>query len=132
MVADVGPRWHVGQVGEAAALAALRPDFDALADYCRAHDLTGSTLYAVAGDGAVTVRSFAPADGIEEDPVCGSGNGAVAALRLARGEIADGDAYLASQGREVGRDGRIGVRIEGSDIHIGGSCVTAIEGTVLL
>lgn len=132
MVADVGPRWHVGQVTSSASLAALKPDYAALADYCRLHDLTGSTLYAVTDDGAVFVRSFAPADGIDEDPVCGSGNGAVAALRLARGQVGDGDSYVASQGREVGRDGRIAIRIEGSDIHIGGSCVTAISGTVLL
>ncbi|WP_423142659.1 PhzF family phenazine biosynthesis protein [Parablastomonas sp. CN1-191] len=131
-IADVGPKWHVGQVAEPAALAALTPDFAALADYCRTHDLTGSTLYAVTPDGAVTVRSFAPADGIDEDPVCGSGNGAVAAMRLLRGQVADGDAYVASQGREIGRDGHIAVRIEGRDIHVGGACVTAIAGTVLL
>ncbi|NKB17082.1 MAG: hypothetical protein HC770_01455 [Pseudanabaena sp. CRU_2_10] len=39
-------------------------------------------------------------DGIAEDPVCGSGNGALAAYRLHSGAIKGGDRYLASQGRQ--------------------------------
>jgi len=93
--------------------------------------MTGATLYAVEG-GRVVVRSFAPGDGIAEDPVCGSGNGAVAAFRLAAGQVRAGDSYVASQGRQVGRDGYVSVRIEGSDIHIGGQCVTCVEGVVRL
>ncbi len=93
--------------------------------------MTGATVFAVAGE-RVVVRSFAPGDGIPEDPVCGSGNGAVAAFRLAAGQVGDGGSYLASQGRQVGRDGKITIRIEGTDIHVGGQCVTCIEGKVAL
>ena len=64
--------------------------------------------------------------------VCGSGNGAVAAFRLAAGQVAAGEGYVASQGRQVGRDGFVSVRFEGADIHIGGACVTCIEGAVRL
>ncbi|NJN36641.1 MAG: PhzF family phenazine biosynthesis protein [Nitrospiraceae bacterium] len=105
-----------------------KPDLPALAAYERQHATTGITIFAREANGDAVVRSFAPADGIAEDPVCGSGNGAVAAYRRWSGS-GDSD-YAASQGREIGRDGVIGVRYEGEDIHVGGSCVTVIEGTV--
>lgn len=126
---DVGPVWLVAELAEVAALEALAHDPARLAAYYMPCGMTGATLYAVEG-GRVVVRSFAPGDGIAEDPVCGSGNGAVAAFRLAAGQVRAGDSYVASQGRQVGRDGYVSVRIEGSDIHIGGQCVTCVEGVV--
>ncbi|MEY3905331.1 MAG: hypothetical protein RIR59_154 [Pseudomonadota bacterium] len=126
---DVGPRWVIGELASPKALTELTPDLARLAAYDRRHATTGLTLFATQGDD-VCVRSFAPADGIAEDPVCGSGNGAVAAYRLLQGAIGSGDAYVAQQGREVGRDGRIHIQISGGDIHVGGQCVTCISGTV--
>lgn len=128
---DVGPVWLVAELAEVSALEGLAHDAARLAAYYVPKGMTGATLYAVDGQ-HVVVRSFAPGDGIPEDPVCGSGNGAAAAFRLAAGQVTDGDAYVASQGRQVGRDGNVSVRFEGADIHIGGQCVTCIEGTVRL
>ena len=87
------------------------------------------TVYAEKPDGGIVVRSFAPADGIAEDPVCGSGNGAVAAYRLKAQQVSAGSEYVASQGRQVGRDGNVRVRIEEDAIHVGGDCVTVVDGT---
>lgn len=129
-ILDVGPRWAIAELVSAEAVERLAPDLAALADYDRAHGSTGLTVFAPGGAGDITVRTFAPADGVPEDPVCGSGNGAVAAYRLLAGQIGDGSAYVASQGRQVGRDGRVRVRIDGSDIHIGGDCVTCISGAI--
>jgi PhzF family phenazine biosynthesis protein len=128
---DVGPVWLVAQVAEVAALETLAHDEARLAAYYVPKGWTGATLFAVEGD-RVVVRSFAPGDGIAEDPVCGSGNGAVAAFRLAAGQVGDGYGYVASQGRQVGRDGYVRVRIDGADIHVGGRCVTCVEGVVRL
>jgi PhzF family phenazine biosynthesis protein len=125
---DVGPVWLIAEVDGIAALENLAYDQARLAAYYVPQGWTGATLYAAEGE-RVVVRSFAPGDGIPEDPVCGSGNGAAAAFRLAAGQCRDGDSYRASQGRQVGRDGWIDVRFEGSDIHIGGQCVTVINGT---
>lgn len=63
------------------ALAALDPDMGALAVASTAAKAGGITLFAPSGDKetAIHVRSFAPAHGINEDPVCGSGNISVAA-----------------------------------------------------
>ena len=130
-VLDVGPRWVIAEMASLDAVARLEPDLAALGSYDRKHGTTGLTVFA-SGDEGTMVRSFAPADGIAEDPVCGSGNGAVAAYRLLAGQIADGDRYIASQGLQVGRDGYVHIRIDGSDIHVGGQCVTCITGSLAL
>ncbi len=127
---DVGPRWVVAELTEASAVELLAPDLDALAAYERRNGTTGITVFAKGGAADITVRTFAPADGVPEDPVCGSGNGAVAAYRLLAGAIGDGDSYTATQGRQVGRDGKIFVRIAGDAVHIGGSCVTCVDGVL--
>ncbi len=128
---DVGPVWLIAQLAEIAALENLQHDPARLTAYYEQYGLTGATLFAAHGD-RVVVRSFAPGDGIPEDPVCGSGNGAVAAYRLVEGQIGDGSAYRASQGRQLGRDGWIDIRIDGADIHVGGECVTCVRGEVQL
>ncbi len=128
---DVGPVWLVAEVDGIAALENLAHDEARLATYYVPKGWTGATLFAAEGD-RVVVRSFAPGDGIPEDPVCGSGNGAVAAFRLASGQVASGDRYRASQGRQVGRDGWIDVRFDGTDIHIGGQCLTVLSGSAAI
>lgn len=128
---DVGPVWLVAELAEVTALEELAHDPARLTRYYEATGMTGATLFAIEGD-RVVVRSFAPGDGIPEDPVCGSGNAAVAAFRLLAGQIGAGDSYVASQGRQVGRDGYVRVRIDGGDVHVGGQCVTCVEGSVTL
>lgn len=128
---DVGPVWLVAEVDGVSALEHLAHDQARLAAYYVPKGWTGATLFAAEGD-RVVVRSFAPGDGILEDPVCGSGNGAAAAFRLNARQVGDGDSYRASQGRQVGRDGWIDIRFEGSSIHVGGQCVTCITGTVTI
>ena len=128
---DVGPVWLVAELAEVAALENLNHDPARLTRYYEATGMTGATLFAVERD-RVVVRSFAPGDGIPEDPVCGSGNAAVAAFRLLAGQVSPGDSYVASQGQQVGRDGYVQVRIDGVDVHVGGECVTCVEGVVTL
>lgn len=131
-IVDVGPRWVIAELASVAVLDALAPDLASLADYDRKHHTTGLTVFAKGQDQSLMVRSFAPADGIAEDPVCGSGNAAVAAYRLSLGQVAAGSSYAVSQGRQVGRNGKVHVRIDGDAIHVGGECVTVMEGFVRL
>jgi PhzF family phenazine biosynthesis protein len=133
-VVDVGPHWVIAEFASAADVSAFAPNLPALADYDRAHGTTGLTIFAETGDGkgGIIVRSYAPLDGIPEDPVCGSGNGSVAAYRLETGSVVRGQSYVASQGREIGRDGIIRVRIAEDGIHIGGNSVTCVDGMVTL
>ncbi len=133
---NVGPIWVVLPMTDAAAVLDLKPDFTKLAAFERRLGVTGLTVYGryQQGELAIEVRSFAPSCGVEEDPVCGSGNASVAAFQWERGLLpAGGVAYVAAQGRRVGRDGRVKVRI-GADgrVHVGGSCITCVDGLLTL
>jgi PhzF family phenazine biosynthesis protein len=131
---NVGPIWVVVQLGDAAAVKGLRPDLARLADLERRLGVTGVTVFGARdeSDLAIEVRTFAPSCGVNEDPVCGSGNGSVAAFRWARGLLPQGGAgYVAFQGSCVGRDGRVDVTVGANgSICIGGSCVTCVSGTL--
>jgi len=130
LLLDVGPRWLTARVTPD-ALHDLRPDPVGLPALFAEHgwDLT---LYAVDGD-EVHVRSLFDAGGLVEDPVCGSGNVAVAAHLRATGALAAlPRPYLARQGRHRGRDGRVVVDASASAIRVGGAAVTVISGTVAI
>lgn len=138
MVINVGPRWLVAELAGADAVAALEPDMPLVADLSNRLEIGGVTVYGVANDGrsAVHVRSFAPAHGIPEDPVCGSGNISVAAYLQMSGQGSRfGPRYTARQGMQLGRDGQVSIRLEGAKggkILLGGSAVTCVEGTLRL
>ncbi|MCH8052362.1 MAG: PhzF family phenazine biosynthesis protein, partial [Chloroflexi bacterium] len=83
---------------------------------------------------AVRIRCFAPFFGVPEDPVTGSANAALPTY-LARYGLLDrsGRSYTASQGLELGRDGRVHVRVrEDERVEIGGQAVTVVEGEIRL
>lgn len=134
-IINVGPRWLVAELASAEAVAALVPDMQGLVDLTSRLSIGGVTVYGAASDGrsAVHVRSFAPAHGIPEDPVCGSGNISVAAyLRKCGQEARFGARYVARQGMQLGRDGQVSIRFDGDRILLGGSAVTCVEGTLRL
>lgn len=130
---DVGAVWLVVNMGEAAIVAELSPDMDALARISDELELSGVTVFGQSRDGvsALHVRSFAPAAGVPEDPVCGSGNISVAAFLIhSRLMESIGSEYTARQGMQVGRDGEVYIRVGegGGFIELGGYAVTCIEG----
>jgi PhzF family phenazine biosynthesis protein len=128
---DVGPVWIVAELKDTRELAALKPDMAAISELSRALEATGVTLFARSEDGLATihVRSFAPLHGVPEDPVCGSGNISVAASLRFLGRTEEfGNSYLARQGMQMGRDGRVSVRVSEQGIQIGGRAVTCVDG----
>jgi PhzF family phenazine biosynthesis protein len=128
-IIDVGPVWFTVQLANSDAVLALVPDMGKLAAL-NSIGITGVNVFGLYPAGAGTeieVRSFAPGDGIPEDPVCGSGNGCVAAL-VRRDDILKKRSYHASQGRCVGRDGRVAIEFDNDTIWLGGHAVTCIEG----
>jgi PhzF family phenazine biosynthesis protein len=132
---DVGPVWVIAQVSDRETLRLLAPDQLALTRMSRELNVTGVTVFSVEAESAsqVQVRSFAPAVGVPEDPVCGSGNACVAAYLAQTQLLAQiGAGYTASQGTELGRDGYVQVRVDGDGrrIGIGGRCVTIVEGSL--
>jgi PhzF family phenazine biosynthesis protein len=131
---DVGPVWIVAQLAGAETVLKLQPDLARSARFERRLHATGVSIFGAyaSGDTAIEVRSFAPSCGVGEDPVCGSGNGAVAAFRRARGLLPEPKtAYVAAQGQRVGRDGRIAITVDSDGpVTVGGTCVTVIDGVL--
>jgi PhzF family phenazine biosynthesis protein len=130
---DVGPVWVVVDLGDATEVDNLSPDLTAIAELSDSLRASGVTVFGRTGKAAepIHVRSFAPAHGIPEDPVCGSGNVAVAAFLRETGLLkAFGPLYTARQGMQVGRDGRVSVRVSDDANEIGGEAVTCVDGTL--
>ena len=128
-----GPIWLFVRLENSSDIAGLKPDMSAVAKLSRRHDLTGLAPFALLdGEGPrVHIRCFAPAFGVPEDPVTGSANAALPAY-LAHAGLLDalGGEYVSTQGTELGRDGRVFVRVldDQGRAEIGGHAVTVIEG----
>lgn len=119
---DNGPGWLAIQLTTAAEVLAIEPDLSGV----------GDLMIGVVGihpDGRFELRAFAPAVGVEEDPVTGSLNASVAQWLMGIG--AAPNRYTASQGSRVGRDGVISLfSDEESQVWVAGASTTCILGTV--
>lgn len=134
---DVGARWVVLQAVNAEAVLATQPDFAALKQHDLEMKVGGATVYGFYENNDeqkhIEVRSFAPSIGINEDPVCGSGNGSVASFIRYHGILpAQNDQVMSSQGRVLGRDGQLQLNFYQDKILVGGTAVTCIDGTINL
>jgi PhzF family phenazine biosynthesis protein len=145
-----GPVWLFCQMASA-DIAALKPDMSASARLSRDLGVSGFATFALlpahpeglegerrTDAAAVHIRVFAPGGGVPgvpEDPVTGSANASLPAY-LARYGLLErtGREYTASQGREMGRDGRVYVRAlnDAGLAEIGGQAITVIEGEIRL
>lgn len=133
MIVDVGATWIIVALADPAVLAALSPDLPAMAALTNTLAVGGVTVFARLNGhtDAIKVRSFAPAHGVSEDPVCGSGNASIGAYIAHTQAFADLlPAYSSSQGREIGRDGHVQVRVGRESVQIGGAAVTCVDGTL--
>ena len=124
-----GPDWWLLELADEAAVRGLRPDLAAIAA------LPGSgklAVFAPASDADLVVRAFAPALGIAEDPATGSVNASIAAALWRDGRLPGSDGrYAASQGREIGRDARLQLRVDADgEAWVGGAVHAVIRGTV--
>jgi trans-2,3-dihydro-3-hydroxyanthranilate isomerase len=119
-----GPGHVYVELGSPEAVAALRPDFVALAE------LTPYGTDCFARDGDVwKSRVFVPAHGVGEDPATGSAAGPLA-LHLARhGRIAFGDEIEIRQGEEIGRPSTLhAVARSAEEVEVGGPAVVVARG----
>jgi trans-2,3-dihydro-3-hydroxyanthranilate isomerase len=125
---DLGPHHVFLELGSEAEVAALEPDFGALAR------LTHSGVNCFAGSGTHwKTRMFAPASGVAEDPATGSACGPLGVHLVRHGRIGFGDEVEVSQGAEVGRPSTLYVRVDGSEeridrVEVGGSAVIVARG----
>lgn len=131
---DNGPRWWLVELADADAVRHLQPEYAAIAALTIATGAVGLAIHADdehAGHHLV-VRAFCPADNIPEDPVTGSAQASIAARLAAADRLPGrGGRYVGSQGREMGRDGLVQVRIDDDgEVWIGGPVQPVIRGTV--
>lgn len=133
---DVGARWVIAQLPSADAVLECAPDLARMKIQDIKGRHTGVVIFGPHAAGAATqieVRAFAPAHGVNEDPVCGSGNGSLAAyLRHTGQSDIFGREFLASQGVRVGRAGTLRHSISDEVIRIGGNAITCVDGTITL
>lgn len=127
-----GRRWWVAEFADEATLRQWQPDHAAIARLAKASDSLGLCIFARCErrDYELAVRAFPAGVGIAEDPASGAANGLIAAW-IAAGEpdgpLARG--YRVSQGREIGHDARIGIRIDGDGaVWVGGMTHTVVDG----
>lgn len=135
LLVNVGPSFIVAQLQSADAVLDLSPDLAALTAFSKANGFAGVLAFGPhpkGGKAAIEARAFFPILGINEDPVCGSGNGAIAAFIAHTGQVETfGAAYLSTQGQKVGRSGTIRIAIEPDGaIKVGGQSVTCIDGQI--
>lgn len=128
-----GPSWWLVELADADAVRTLQPDLPAMAALTQATQAVGFAVFARARneDHDLVVRAFCPADNIPEDPVTGSVNACIAAALHAAARLPGRHGrYLASQGRELGRDGRVWVQVDGEgEVWIGGQVQAVIAGS---
>jgi len=129
-----GRSWWVVELADEAALRALTPEWDAVATLAEATDSMGVFAYARSQGQAwdLAVRAFVGNGRRFEDAASGAAN-AVLAAWLDRRDALPGTAhgYVVSQGREVGHDARLTLRIDDhGDVWSGGQVQTVIRGTL--
>ncbi|RII76573.1 PhzF family phenazine biosynthesis protein [Pseudomonas monteilii] len=133
---DVGARWVIAQLRDADTVLVNRPALEDMKVKNLEAKATGVVIFGEYQDGGgsdVEVRAYAPACGVNEDPVCGSGNGAMAAfIRHTNQTEFFGKHIQASQGAILGRAGVIYLSIEDDSIKVGGNAVTCISGQISL
>lgn len=131
-----GPAWWLVEAASPEQLRRLKPDFGAIADWTNATAATGVAVFAFepSPDHQLAVRAFCPGDavGVPEDPVTGSANALIAASLYRQGRLpGHAGGYVASQGRELGRDGKVALQVDADgDVWIGGEVQRIIEGTL--
>jgi len=124
---DNGPGWAVVRLATAQEVLDLTPDLARIPDA-----MVGAIgAYPEGAEHAFEMRTFAPALGIAEDPVCGSMNASVGQWLVRSGAVAGG--YRVSQGARLGRAGDIVITVgDDGSVWVGGSTTTLFRGEALI
>jgi len=130
-------------MGSRAALDSLSPDMGALSrigEELGFSDFVVFTTEPVSPDILTHVRVFAPAMGIDEDPVTGSAGGPLAAY-LAKNRLVEWEGnsfeYLSRQGEAMGRPGTLSLKVvtregEPIEVSVGGTAVTLFRAKIVI
>lgn len=130
-------------LNDRSVLNSIEPDFLKLKHLSKVINCNGYFLFALGhkkDDYAVYGRMFAPAIGINEDPVTGNGNGPLGAY-IVKNKLMDCGynelSYRALQGEAIGRSGEIFVHVdiengEGIKVKVSGNAVIVFETEIII
>lgn len=128
---DVGPKWLTIQLVEGIDVINLEPNYTEIARLSNLQGWTGIEVFGKHDDGTYESRSFAPAIGVNEDPACGSGAGAIG-VYLSLISAKDTKSADIKQGCKIARDAKLRISIDKVNdkpsISVGGQAVTCIVG----
>lgn len=127
-----GRRWWLAEFRDEADVRRFQPDGAAIAALAASTQSLGLCIFARSdnADHDLVVRAFPLGVGIPEDPASGAANAAIAAFLDESNALHElGAHYRVSQGREIGRDATLLLRIdEDHEVWVGGESRTVIEG----
>jgi len=125
---DNGPLWQAFALDSAEAVLAVDSSLVGWPEH-QAIGLIGP--HAAAHECDFEVRMLAPSSGMNEDPITGSLNSALAHWMLSLGELTKD--VVVAQGTVINRTGRVYIQPESEGrVYIGGETNILIEGTVEL
>ncbi|MGL6235837.1 MAG: PhzF family phenazine biosynthesis protein [Segniliparus sp.] len=124
---DNGPGWAVVRLSSADEVLDLEPDLGKIP-----RSMVGVIgAYPDGAPQAYEMRTFAPAVGVDEDPVCGSMSASVGQW-LTRTGIAPAS-FKISQGARTGRAGVVQISADDTGaVWVGGHCATLVHGSITL
>ncbi|MCO5178010.1 MAG: PhzF family phenazine biosynthesis protein [Thermomicrobiales bacterium] len=124
---DNGPGWAVCRLATSEEVLRLNPDLSQIPEAM----IGVIGAYPDGSEHAFEMRTFAPALGVSEDPVCGSMNASVGQWLFRTGAVTDG--YRVSQGSRLGRAGDITITSdEHGMIWVGGVTTTLFRGEAII
>ena len=121
--ASVGIPWLMVPVRSEGRLLEARPNLEAVKELSVKVGTVG--VYAFSGSGVFVSRAFAPAVGVDEDPVTGTGAACLAAYASSYMRL---DAVEVRQGHAFNRVGVVKAWVEGGRAWIGGHAITTVRG----
>lgn len=132
---DGGRRWWLAEVASETELRAAQPDWDAISQLATATDTMGLCAFARAAGGEdyqLVVRAFVGAPARFEDAASGAANATLAAWLAYNDALPGTDgSYVVSQGREVGFDARLQLRVDAAgDVWSGGHVRPVVRGEI--
>lgn len=131
---DGGRRWWLAELQDEASLRAASPDWTAISALAQATDSMGICAYARAGGEPydLAVRAFVGAPAVFEDAASGAANATLAAWLKSQDALPGSrDRYTVSQGREVGHDALLQLRVDADgDVWSGGQVQTVVSGHI--
>jgi len=131
--------WHILiPVKTKEAIMNVKPDYKKLGENNHKRNVSTTHLFVFDThlNDLLFTRDFAPAVGVNEDPVTGSANGALAGYLVHEGMIAGNSEFIITQGNSSNRLGKLFIKTSVVDqittVQVGGKAVIVMSGEMTI